>query len=249
MNIGGLQKFSILDYPEHLSAIIFTQGCNFRCQFCYNPMLVLPDRSGGILNISSSDPSGEEIKAVDSQFNENDLFDFLKSRVGKLDAVVITGGEPTVHSDLPEFIKNIRQMGFKIKLDTNGTNQLMLESLMREKLLDYIAMDVKGCLNKYDIITGIQPNLDDIEKSIKMIIEGSIPYEFRTTVVPELVKTEDIEEAGKILRGGRKWYLQQFKSEPDLVNDKFKNLRPYSRKVLEEMREIGDRYVDDCEIR
>ncbi|MCK4540477.1 anaerobic ribonucleoside-triphosphate reductase activating protein [Candidatus Parcubacteria bacterium] len=250
MIIGGLQKFSLLDYPDHISAIVFTQGCNFRCHFCYNPMLVWPQSEvGKFKNINSSDNTDEKIEKVYPRFPEDGLFDFLKKRQKKLDAIVITGGEPTIHKDLPNFIKKIKKLGFKVKLDTNGTNPKMMESLIDEKLIDYIAMDIKCSLEKYDIITEVQPDLNSIEKSIKIIMQSGLPYEFRTTVVPELIEKEDIKNIGELIKGAKKWYLQNFKSDTGLVNDRFQDYEPYSLKAMEEMREIGEAYVDFCEVR
>ena len=250
MIIGGLQKFSLLDYPDNISAIIFTQGCNFRCHFCYNPMLVWPKfKVGKFKNISSSDNTGEKIKKVYPQFQEDGLFDFLKQRQKKLNAVVITGGEPTIHKDLPEFIKKIRKLGFKVKLDTNGTNSGMLKNLIDKKLVDYIAMDIKGSLEKYAIITGVQPNLNNIKKSIKIIMQSGLPYEFRTTIVPRLIEKKDIKKIGELIKGAKKWYLQNFKSDINLVNDCFEKHKPYSLKEMEEMRKIGEGYVDFCGVR
>ena len=250
MIIGGLQKFSLLDYPDHISAIVFTQGCNFRCHFCYNPMLVLPKKAlDELKNINSSKKLDEKIEKVYPQINEDDLFDFLKKRKKKLDAVVVTGGEPTIHKDLPEFIKKIKKLGFKVKLDTNGTNPIMLKNLIDKKLIDYIAMDIKGSFEKYGIITETQPDIDNIKKSIKIIMQSKLPYEFRTTVVPELITNKDIKEIGEFINGAEKWYLQNFKSDIDLVNDRFEGFKPYSLKEIEEMKKISKKYVDICEIR
>ena len=246
MIISGLQKFSLLDYPGSVSAIIFTQGCNFRCHFCYNPMLVWPQSEVSKFKNISSSSADEKIEKVYPRFLEDDLFDFLKKRQKKLDAIVITGGEPTIHKDLPEFIKKIRKLGFKIKLDTNGTNPGMIKNLIDEKLVDYIAMDIKGSLEKYAIITGVQPNLNSIKKSIKIIMQSGLPYEFRTTVVPGLIEKKDIKKIGELIKGAEKWYLQNFKSDINLVNDSFEKYKSYSLKEMEEMRKIGEGYVDFC---
>ncbi len=163
MTIGGLEKFSLIDYPEHLSAVVFTKGCNFRCHFCYNPMLVWPEKELGkskyespFLGDQKNHPSKEE----------DDFFDFLKSRTGKLDAVVVSGGEPTLHQDLPDFIQKIKKLKFKVKLDTNGTNFEMLAGLIKDHLIDYIAMDIKAPIDKYDLIVGVQPDVNEIKKNI-----------------------------------------------------------------------------------
>ena len=250
MIIGGLQKFSLIDYPDHLSAIVFTQGCNFRCQYCYNPVLVYPEIGDGkVKNISSSDLSDEEVKEGYSQITENAFFDFLKLRVNKLDAIVITGGEPTIHNDLPEFINKIKKFNFKIKLDTNGTNPEMLNKLINLKLLDYIAMDIKASINKYDLVVGVQPDLEKLKKSIKIIKNSKLPYEFRTTVVPKLINKDDIYNMGELIQGAEKWYLQQFKSDTDLVNPSFRGAAPYSSAELAEMEKIARQFVKFCQVR
>lgn len=248
MIIGGLQKFSLLDYPEHLAAIVFTQGCNFRCQFCYNPMLVWP-REVGKLQDNTSRESREVIKEGHPLIEEGDLFDFLKERTGKLDAVVITGGEPTMHSDLGEFIKKIKDLGYKVKLDTNGTSPEMVKKLIREKLLDYIAMDVKASPAKYDLVTGIQPDLKKVQESIIIIKESGLPHEFRTTVVPELVELADIKEMGEMIKGAEKWFLQKFVSDTDLVNKSFESMQSYSEDNLKKMCKEASRYAKECGIR
>ncbi len=235
MRIGGLQKFSLLDYPGHLSAIIFTQGCNFRCGFCYNPMLVLPKKDGN--------------KKDHSLLSEDGLFEFLKKRQGKLDGVVITGGEPTLHENLPEFISKIKNLGFKIKLDTNGTNPEMLSALLEKGIIDYIAMDIKAPIEKYKKITKFTGSLADIKKSVKIIIGSNLPYEFRTTVVPGLVEKEDIAEMGEMIKGARIWYLQGFKPDTDLVNNDLRKVKPYSESELEEMANIARNYVGECIVR
>lgn len=248
MKIGGLQKLSLLDYPGYIAAIIFTQGCNFQCQFCYNPMLVWPaSREGSKLKYKA--PSNDWGQEGHSGISEYDLFVFLKKRAGKLDAVVITGGEPTLHPDLPEFIEKIRQLGYKIKLDTNGTNPTILEKLLKQKLVDYIAMDIKAPEKKYEKVTGVKINLDDIKKSIKLIMNSELPYEFRTTMVPGLHGSEDIAGIGKLIQGARLWYLQQFKSDTDLVNKQLEGEKAYTKKDLEKIQEAGDGFVKKCEVR
>jgi len=245
MLIGGLQKFSLLDYPGYVSAIVFTQGCNFRCHFCYNPVLVWPEYEvGKVKNISSQDETQKG-----HTLQEDDLFVFLENRIDKLDAVVVTGGEPTMHKDLPEFLEKIRYLGYKIKLDTNGTNPEMLEELIKKNLVDYIAMDIKAPFLKYDLVTGVQPDLSKIKKSIKILKKGKIPYEFRTTVVPDLLQKEDIKKMGEQISGGDRWFLQKFKSDGDLVNKSFQEAEIYSDEDMEELRRIASKYVKLCEVR
>lgn len=249
MLFGGLQQFSLLDYPGHISAIIFTQGCNFRCRFCYNPMLVLP--------------AAGKIKKNHRLTKEDDFFNFLKTRVGKLEGVVVTGGEPTLHADLPDFLKKIKKLGFKVKLDTNGTNPEMLEEL--GSIVDYIAMDIKAPLEKYETVTGVKinpiksgkavvkqfngVNLRNIKKSVKIIMRSGITYEFRTTLVPGLHTEEDVAKIGEIIKGADKWFLQFFKGDINLLDAAWQGKKAFSEKEMEEMAEIGRKYVKKCEIR
>ena len=262
MIIGGLQKFSLLDYPGKVSAIVFTQGCNFRCQFCYNPMLVWPIGEGKLkydrelTRESGSEPGQQKvhpkINPTDAKAlvdKQDDLFVFLEARVGKLDAVVITGGEPCLQKDLIKFIKKIRDFGYLIKLDTNGGYPEILTKLIKEKLINYIAMDLKAPESKYGEVAGIKVDFNNIKKSVKIIKESGLPYEFRTTVVPDLLDKEDISEMGKIIRGAPKWYLQNFKSQSELVNKDLKGKVPYNGRQMKEMAEIGRQYVKNCQVR
>lgn len=207
MLIGGLQKSSLIDYPEKISAIIFTQGCNFKCPYCHNPELI----------------SGKQQTGID----EVQILNFLASRQGKLDGVVITGGEPTLHKDLPEFIKQIKILGFSVKLDTNGTNPEMLESLIHENLIDYVAMDIKAPIEKYKEIVCADVNTDNILKSIDILKKSDIDYEFRTTVIKSQLLTEDFENIGKLIKNSEKYYLQRFVPTKTL-NKKFLQEETYS---------------------
>ena len=236
MRIGGLQKLTLIDYPGELAATIFTQGCNFRCHFCYNPLLVVPYK-------------GSKQKNHHTQICEDDLFVFLKKRRDKLDAIVISGGEPTIHKDLPEFIKKIRYLGYKVKLDTNGTNPEMLVNLIKEKLIDYIAMDIKAPIKKYGETINAPIDLSNILKSVKIIMSSNIPYEFRTTVVPKLLKEDDIRAMGKMIKGVSKWYLQKFKPDADLLNKDYKKEKTYTDNELKKLALIGSDYVEVCEVR
>lgn len=245
MIIGGLEKFTLIDYPGHLAVIVFTSGCNFRCHFCYNPVLVVPEK------ISSSDEKerGRSIEGGFNRIQEDDLFEFLQSRIGKVDAVVISGGEPTLHDDLPEFIQKIKDLGFKVKLDTNGTNPQVLKDLLLKNLIDYIAMDIKAPFEKYDLVSGAQINKLDLEEAIAVIKESGLPYEFRSTILPSLHNFDDIAKMGAMIRGAQKWFLQPFKSDVDLVNNNFKNTVSFSDVDMEKMKNIGNDYVDFCEVR
>ncbi|MBU0636606.1 MAG: anaerobic ribonucleoside-triphosphate reductase activating protein [Patescibacteria group bacterium] len=256
MLIGGLQKFSLLDYPGNISAIIFTQGCNFCCQFCYNPLLVLPHQSFFSKILTDKRNKFKYIGVNHSQqqkdhfkYNENDLFAFLKSRINKLDAVVITGGEPTIHKDLIEFITKIKKLNYLVKLDTNGSNPEVIKKLIDKKLLDYIAMDIKASKEKYQKVINKQIVLEKIEKSVKIIMTSNLPYEFRTTIMPEFFDQNDVFAIGELIKGADKWYLQKFKSDIELINPKLKNKESYSDQQMNEFAKIGQQYVKECKAR
>jgi len=191
MKIGGLQKFSLIDYPGRISAIVFTQGCNFRCPYCHNPELVDPAQLGPLLP-------------------ENEVIAFLEKRRGKLDAVTVTGGEPTLQPDLDRFIKTIRGMGYLTKIDTNGSNPDVLESLIHGRLVDYVAMDVKGPLRKYARIARVKVDTAKIQKSIDLITSSGIEHEFRTTVVRSQLNNEELIAIAKLLKKARLYVLQSF---------------------------------------
>jgi pyruvate formate lyase activating enzyme len=242
MIIGGLEKLTLLDFPDNLATIVFTQNCNFRCHYCYNPMLVWP-RTESLL------PDGKNNKKDHPLIKEEDLFLFLKERKGKIDGVVISGGEPTLHSDLPQFIQKIRDLGYLVKLDTNGTNPVMLASLIKDKLLDYIAMDIKAPLEKYEQTVGVKLNLENLQKSVKMILSSPVAYEFRSTLVPKLHGEEDIKKMGELIKGADLWYLQKFKPDADLINPEFKKLPTFKDQELKELALIGGEFVKKCQAR
>jgi len=181
MQIGGLQKFSLIDYPGLISAVVFTQGCNFRCPYCHNPELVLPEL------FASTVP--EEI-----------LFAFLEERIGQLDAVVISGGEPTLQSGLIPFIRKVKALGYKVKLDTNGSNPDVVADCVEEKLLDYVAMDIKAPFEKYEKLTGCSVDLARIKRSIKLITDSGLPFDFRTTFDDSRLRLHDVEAIQDMLQ-------------------------------------------------
>ena len=229
MNIGGLQKFSMIDYPGKLTAIIFTLGCNFRCGYCHNPELVLPEKFN---------PSLDEKK----------ILEFFKTRIGKLDAISITGGEPTLQADLPQFIKKIKDLGFLIKLDTNGTNPKMLKEIIDNKLVDYLAMDIKAPLKKYEEVIKMPVDLEDIKKSIKMIMDSGIEYEFRTTIVKSQLSVQDLLDIGKLIKGAQIYYLQKFVASK--ANDeRFLKEKTYSDEEFEKIKKDILEYVQKCKVR
>jgi len=229
MLIGGFQKVSLIDYPGKICAIIFTQGCNFRCPYCHNPELI---------NLSDSQ----------SPINEEEILLFLRMRKGKLDAVVITGGEPTLQQDLIEFLRKIREMGYLIKLDTNGSYPELIEKIIKLKIVDYLTMDVKAPLEKYQEITNSKVNPDIIRKSIESIMKSGLDYEFRTTLVKSQLNKEDIIEIGKLIKDSQLYVLQKFVPSKTL-NPKFLNETTYSNEEFEHFKGILGNYVTKCLIR
>jgi len=192
MKIGGFQRFSLIDYPDKISCIVFTQGCNFRCPWCYNSELVYPE-------------------FFTTPLKEEAIFDFLKRRKGKLEAVVITGGEPTIQPDLTEFIEKIKKMDYFVKLDTNGSNPCILKELIRSKLIDYIAMDIKAPPEKYSLLSGRDVDISLIFESIKIIEDSSLEYEFRTTFVPSLLSENDILRIKNMVKDKKRYRIQRFR--------------------------------------
>ena len=191
MKILGLQKTTLLDYPGCVAATIFLGGCNMRCPFCHNMNLVM-------------DNSGEE-------YSTEEIFSFLNKRRGILEGVCITGGEPTLYSDLPKFIREIKNLGYRVKLDTNGTNPQMLKELIDENLIDYIAMDIKSSSSTYGEVSGVPDiNIDNILESINIIMNSGIDYEFRTTVVNEYHSMEVMQDISNMIKGSKKYFLQCF---------------------------------------
>ncbi|KQC11643.1 MAG: anaerobic ribonucleoside-triphosphate reductase activating protein [Candidatus Cloacimonas sp. SDB] len=206
MKIGALQKFSMIDYEGKLSAIVFTQGCNFRCPYCHNPELVKPEKY--------QTPVPMEI-----------VFSFLENRIGLLDAVVITGGEPTLHRDLHVFIKRIKDLGFLVKLDTNGTNPDVLEHLVKNDLVDYLAMDIKAPLSKYSQVTRCAVDISKISRSIELIKTSGVEHEFRSTLVKNLLTEDEILDIGNLLGKKTRYFLQNF-VPAKTVNEKFMQAVP-----------------------
>lgn len=224
----GILPSTLIDWPGKLAAVLFIFGCNFRCSFCHNPELV----------INNNDPN----------INFFSLLDFLKQRQKWIDGVVLTGGEPTLYKDLPTIIKILKDEGFLVKLDTNGTNPDMLNFLIKNELIDYIAMDIKGVPEKYKIITNSNINFETILQSINLILQSDIDYEFRTTVLPRFHKKEDFEKIGKLIKGAKKYYLQQFYPTKTL-DESFMEEPFYDRLALEEFKKIISNFVESVEIR
>ena len=229
MKIGGLQKVSLIDYPGLISAVVFLQGCNFKCPYCHNPELV--------------DPS-----LFRTCIGENDVIEFLNTRKGKLDAVSITGGEPAIQDKLHTFIKQIKKMGFAVKMDTNGSRPHVIKTLIAEKLLDYIAMDVKAPLEKYKDIVKAHVNPDSIKESIGLILNAKIPYEFRTTIVESQLEENDILQIGELITGANRYVLQKFVPTKTL-DSRFLKEKSYSDEKLQEIKSRLEQQIPSVTIR
>jgi pyruvate formate lyase activating enzyme len=222
MKIAGLIKNSLIDYPEKITAIVFTQGCNFRCPYCHNPDLV-------------------EINSKNHLIPESEIFKFLEKRKGLLDAVTITGGEPTLQKDLKQFIAKVKRMGYKVKLDSNGTNPVFLKEILDEGNVDYVAMDIKNCPEKYDKVVG-PVDMENIQKSIYIIMHSGLEYEFRTTVLPKLHKNEDFENIGKMIKGANKYFIQNFRPD-NTLNKTYGLEKSFTISELEKIQKTMDKYV------
>jgi len=229
IEIKGVQKTSLLDYPGKVAAVIFVSMCNFRCPYCHNGELVL-----------------NEVKKT---IEPKEIIDYLEKKRKWVDGVCITGGEPTMHKGLPDFIKEIKNKGFLVKLDTNGTNPEMVEQLLNENLLDYIAMDIKASLKNYEKAVAVKFNENSIQKTIHLIMNSCIDYEFRTTVVPGLFDESDAEEISVWLKGAKKFCLQQFKNTDKTLDPKFQDVSHYHVDMLEKFKSIISKNIKDVEIR
>ncbi|MFC1479908.1 anaerobic ribonucleoside-triphosphate reductase activating protein [Candidatus Omnitrophota bacterium] len=228
MIIAGLQNLSLVDYPGYLASVVFVQGCNFRCGYCYNPDLVTLDKH--------------------FDFSEEDIFNSITRRKKMIEGIVITGGEPTIYKDLPDSVRRLKNEGFKVKLDTNGSNPVQLEDLLRARLLDYIALDIKTSLPKYNLVTDQKGIEEAVSESIRLTMLSTVSYEFRTTCVPGIVGEEDFRLIGKMVRGAKKYCLQQFR--PSSTYDKsFQTVRPYSEEDVQNFRGILEGFAEAVEVR
>jgi len=289
MLIGGLQKLTLVDYPGKVAATVFTCGCNFRCPFCHNPELVIPQEISRQPKISPEEVLG-----------------FLRERVGQLDGVCVTGGEPTIQDDLPDFIAKIKELGFLVKLDANGSRPAMLERLLVGGLLDYVAMDIKAPLDSlkqangyhgfracptipvmarngaerndeaisanidvdcrvaplrcaprddedeghgYDKLAGVAVDLDKIRKSVKMIMNSGVDYEFRTTVIKNFHAEKDLLSIAESLRRAKKYFLQPFSYRGKVVGAEFRGATSLSSEELRQIAEKCEQFVQKCEVR
>lgn len=225
MQIGGFQKMTMLDYPGKVACTIFTYGCNFRCPFCHNATLVIDEAS---------------------LFDKEEILSYIYKRKGLLDGVVVTGGEPLLQSDIIDFLKELRQTGLLIKLDTNGSFPEKLKEIIDLGLVDYVAMDIKNSKEKYNLTTGVKIAIEKIEKSVKLLMENRVDYEFRTTVVSQMHETEDFEKIAKWLKGAKRLFLQPFKDSENLIGN---NLSSHTPQALEGFKSILNKTINQVEIR
>lgn len=224
--IAGIEKISLSDYKNKVATVIFTRGCNFRCPFCHNSSLVNNDAS---------------------LINEEEIFSYLSKRRGIIDGVVISGGEPTLQKDLIPFVRKIKDMGYEIKLDTNGSNYDVVKELIDLKLIDYVAMDIKNGPSFYHDITGnVNINLDEIKKTINLLIDCGIDYEFRTTLVKEYFSKQSILELGQLIKGSKILYLQKFVASESCINP---NLNEVNEKEANEYASLLRQYISNVELR
>ncbi len=228
MNIAGFQKLTLLDFPGKTAATLFTPGCNFRCPFCHNATLVIRTDEA-------------------EHYGEEEVLSYLKKRKGVLDGICITGGEPLLQKDIADFMSRVRELEYKIKLDTNGSFPEKLRTLVSAGLVDYVAMDIKNSKEKYAEAVGIEGfDTRAVEESVAFLLSGAVDYEFRTTVVDELHSEEDIENLASWIKGASRYYLQNFVDSGDLIGD---GLSAASSEKLETMRKIAEKYIDIVGVR
>lgn len=227
MKIIGIEKTSLIDYPDKVATVIFLAGCNFLCPYCHNSPIV---------------------EGVGEKIEEGELIEFLNRRKKFIDAICITGGEPTLHKDLYDLLSRIKRNGFFVKLDTNGTKPTVINNILNDNLVDYIAMDIKAPFKKYDIVTGAKENIDSIKQSIQIIKESGVEYEFRTTVWKELLYLEDIIAIAKEIKGSKKYFVQNFKDSETVIVGKNK-LTPYKNEELNIISDVIKKWFGEFRVR
>jgi len=232
MILGGFQRLTLIDYPGKLATTVFTVGCPFRCPFCHNPELVI----------------GTEHSLSAQKKMEKDFFNFLETRQGKLDGVCITGGEPTIQPDIIKFIKKIKEMDYAVKLDTNGIRPDIVKKLIDQKLIDYIAMDIKNQPNRYDETAGVKVDIERIKLSLKLIMNSPVPYEFRTTVVPGIHTPDDFVKIAQWIKGAKKYWLQKYE-ENKILDESLKSKTKNKEIDLEKIKKTIEKYFGEVHIR
>ena len=227
MLILGLQKLTLLDYPGRTACTVFTGGCNFRCPFCHNAPLVIPGRE-------------------QEPYTEEEVLSYLKKRAGLLDGVCVTGGEPTLQEDLEAFLRQVKALGYPVKLDTNGSRPEALRALLRQGLADYVAMDVKSSPEEYARACGVPVDLEKVNESIDLLLSGCVDYEFRTTVVAGLHTPQIIEQTARRIAGAKRYFLQAFVDSGDLISSGWHAL---SREEMERCAQAARKHVPFVELR
>ena len=228
MVFHGFQKMTVLDYPEKVACTLFTAGCNFRCPFCHNALLVTE---------------------IDNQhvYEPGEILAYLQKRRGILDGVCVTGGEPLMHPDLADFLREVKDLGYAVKVDTNGSYPDRLRALVESGVVDYIAMDIKNCREKYGITIGIPDfDLTPVEESVRYLMGGAIPFEFRTTIVREFHTVEDIAAIADRIAGAPKYFLQSFKESDHMIGA---GLHAHPEETLREMQKVAQRKVPAASLR
>lgn len=230
MRISGLQKLTLLDYPGTVACTVFTAGCNMRCPFCHNSSLVLPERM------------------AEDEISVTELLGFLKKRQGILDGVAISGGEPLLNEDMPELLRDIKALGYKVKLDTNGTKPTLLTQLIEEGLVDRVAMDIKNSPERYPATVGRADfDISPVERSKELLLKGKVEYEFRTTVVKGLHTKDSLRDAARWISGAKEYYLQQFKDSGELILPD--GLEAFNDKEMNELKDAVCEFVPAAKLR
>lgn len=228
MKFYGMQKMTLLDYPGYVACTLFTGGCNFRCPFCHNALLVLD---------------------LDENYTipEEEVLAFLKKRQGLLDGVCVTGGEPLINKDIGDFLSKVKELGFKIKLDTNGTNPSLLKELVSQNLVDYVAVDIKNSPEKYAETVGLKSfDMSTINETVNFLMNGSVDYEFRTTVTKQFHTEKSMEEAARFIRGAKRYFLQNFVDSGNLIGS---GITGQSKEEMEKLLAVVKKYVPDSCLR
>ncbi len=226
MEFVGIDKLSLLDYEDKIACVLFSKPCNFRCPFCHN---------------------GTTVLEAETHIPFEDILDYLKSRQGLLDAVVVSGGEPTLMPDLKKKIIKIKELGFLVKLDTNGTNPEVIKDLYENKLIDYVAMDIKNSESKYALTAGVKNiELDKIKQSIHYLMTSGIDYEFRTTIIDEFHKEEDFKEIAQLIKGAKRYYLQKYVDRESCIAHGFHEV---SEETANKYKELLKPYIEKVELR
>jgi len=230
MIIKGFQRTSLVDFPGNIVSTVFLSGCNFRCPFCHNPELAL---------------DSPDLKALP----ERKVLAEIEAHKRFIDGVCVSGGEPTVHSGLPDFLAKIKALGLKVKLDTNGSNPEMLRTVIAERLVDFISMDVKSSPARYAEATGADVDVLVVGESVKIIMASGIDYEFRTTVVPGFFDENVLEGICNMISGARGYVLQQFSPRDTLVDEGLRSIKVFTKQDLERFASLAGKFVLNCSVR